>query len=121
MSHEHEGDANHIPVGFPHPDDDDASDTVASLINDWEPPSLRSDPGETRARIAIANAHHVPLRERMHRAACQLGGGLVGSDGTVKLPREAAQFLASLMHHMAETLPTDTHDYQTAFDRGWGL
>lgn len=107
-----------VPVGFPHPDDDDASDAVAALINDWEPPSMRSDPGETRERLARCNDQHRSLRARMRDAARRMTSA-VESDDTVKLPRDAAHFLAALMNHLADEVPTDTHDFDTAFARGW--
>jgi hypothetical protein len=105
-------------VGFPHPDADDASDAVAALINDWCPPSMRSDPGETRERLARCNDQHCSLRGRMRDAATRMTSS-VEPDGTVKLPRTAAHFLAALMNHLADEIPADTYDFDAAFARGW--
>jgi hypothetical protein len=105
-------------AGFPHPDDVDAADAVADLINDWHPPSMRVDRGETRERMARSNDQHRPLRARMRDAANRMTSA-VESDGTVRLPRDAAHFLAALMQHLADEIPADTHDFDTAFARGW--
>jgi hypothetical protein len=110
------GDAGHMPT-FPHPDEDEGDEAAverAALAAAWEP-SLAS---ETRERIARTRDHLVPLSVRLRSAAHRMITGCE-ADGTVRLPRDAAAFLAELMIAMADCVPVGCETFRDAFRRGW--
>lgn len=73
---------------------------------------------ETRERIARCNDRHTPLRARL-RAACHRMTTGVEADGTVRLPREVAAFLAAFILANVDSIPVDSATCDQAFDRGW--
>lgn len=91
------------------------SDEVAALASAWDPP--RSETRDRIRRCNEANAPRAPLRCRMRSAANRMTTE-VERDGTVRIPADAAHFLAALLRHYADRVPVGSDDYETAIDRG---
>lgn len=88
------------------------------LSPDEHDAQLDGDSGHIPAGLEGWQLPAPSLRLRMREAASSLASACE-PDGSVKLPREAALFLAALMDSLADEVPLGAEDYEVAFARGW--